>query len=578
MKQVTSHQRITLLTRICIIIMVVFVGRLFYMQIIRHDHYTALASEEQVKTRAIPATRGEIYAFDGDKPIKLVYNEPVFTVFADPETVKEPKTIVKELKSIAGAETVSNVDELVRDKPMRYHVVAKNITMKQAKLLKAKKLAGLGFQQTSRRFYPEGQLASQTLGFVNADGQGQYGVEAQLQSELEGKDGVLKSVTDVANIPLTIGSKNTEIPARHGKNVVLTLDRNIQSYTEKALADGVSRSGASKGSAIVMDPRTGRVLAMANVPTYNPEKYGEVTDASAFNNNVIMSPYEPGSVMKTFTSAVGIDRGAIKANSTYNNTDTIKVFDRSISNLTKGQTGNITMQHALNFSLNTGMVTIVQRLGDGTNITREARNIMYDYLHNRYMLGQKTGIELSGEAAGEVISPENVEGNAVRYANMSFGQGMNLTMVQVAAGFSSIVNGGNYYKPTVISGYIDDEGSYQPASTPVPLQRTMSEAASAETKQMIHDARAAFHGRLDKPGYDIGGKTGTSQTLIQGSYDNDQTIASYLGYGGDSTPRYVIMVQVSAEGKSFGGSSDAMPIFTDISNWMIDYMKLQPRS
>lgn len=571
------HSRISLLLKFSIVIVLLFTARLFYMQVVQHDHYKALASKEQIKSQIIPATRGEIYAMDGTSPVKLVLNEAVYTVFADPIEVTQPTKIVTAIKEIAGGEARENLEVLVRNKPSRYQVLAKNVTLKQAELLKAKKLKGLGFQQTVRRVYPEGQLAAQTLGFVNAEEKGQYGVEEALQSELKGEDGVRKSVTDVANIPLTIGKNNTEVAPKNGKNVVLSLDRNVQSYTEKALADGMKRVGATQGSVVVMDPQTGKVMAMANLPTYNPEQFTKVQDAAAFNNKVITSPYEPGSVMKTFTVATGIDKGVMTPSSTYNNTDRITVDDITIGNASKGQTGTISMQHALNWSLNTGMVTVAQRLGDGTYITRQARSTMYDYFHNRFGLGELTGIELAGEASGEIISPEEVQGNAVRYSNMSFGQGMNPTMLQVATGFSSIVNGGRYFKPTIIAGAVSDSGTYSANQAPVPIRQVISENSSKVAKQMIHDARNAFYSGQDKKGYDIGGKTGTSQTLINGSYDNSQTVGSYLGYGGDTVPRYVIMVQVSADGKNLAGNTDAMPIFTDISNWMIDYMKLQPQ-
>jgi cell division protein FtsI/penicillin-binding protein 2 len=571
------HSRISLLFKLSMVIVALFTVRLFYMQVVQHDHYKALASKEQIKSQIIPATRGEIYGLDGTSPVKLVLNEAVYTVFADPVEVTQPSKIVSAVKEVAGGEALDNLDVLVRDKPSRYRILAKNVTLKQAEILKAKKLKGLGFQQTVRRVYPEGQLAAQTLGFVNAEEKGQYGVEGALQDELKGVDGLRKSVTDVANIPLTIGKNNTEVAPKNGKNVVLSLDRNVQSYTEKALADGMKRVGATKGSVVVMDPQTGKVMAMANLPTYNPEQYTKVMDAAAFNNSVIASPYEPGSVMKTFTVATGLDKGVMTPTSTYTNTDKITVDDITIGNATKGQTGVITIQHALNWSLNTGMVTVAQRLGDGTYINRQARNTMYEYFHNRFGLGEKTGIELSGEASGDLIAPDQVEGNAVRYSNMSFGQGMNPTMLQVATGFGSIINGGRYFKPTVLAGSIDDSGRYTPNPTPAPVRQTISENSSNVARQMIHDARNAFYSGKDKRGYDIGGKTGTSQTLINGSYENSQTVGSYLGYGGDTKPRYVIMVQVSAEGKNLAGNTDAMPIFTDISNWMIDYMKLQPQ-
>lgn len=571
----TPHNRIRILIWFLGIVMLLFVARLFDLQIIKHGAYVKKAESEQVKSLVIHAKRGEIYALDNGTPVKMVLNENVYTVFADPVEVKDPDAVVKAVREIAGGTTENGIEKLVRDKPYRYRIIAKNLSRKQAEMLRDKRIAGVGLQEATRRVYPEASLAAQTLGFVNAEDKGQYGVEEALDDQLRGKDGMLRSVTDVRNVPLTIGNNSTRVAKQDGKNIVLSIDRNVQAYTQKTLAQQMKKIGATNGSALVMDPQTGKVLAMANLPTYNPEKFTSVTDAAAFNNAIITTPYEPGSVMKTFTVATGLDKGVITANSTYNNTDSIKVDDRTITNLSRGQTGQITIQHALNWSLNTGMVTVAERLGDGNNITQGARNTIYDYFHNRFGLGQATGIELAGEVNGRVIPPNTVEGNAVRYSNMTFGQGMDPTMVQVAAGFSSIINGGKYYQPTVVAGEMRGD-EYVANKAPKPLRQTISASASNKARQMVHDARAAFYSRTDKKGYDIGGKTGTSQTLINGSYDNGQTVGTYLGYGGDDRPRYVIMVQVSAPGKGFAGT-DAMLVFNDVSNWLIDYMKLQPK-
>lgn len=576
-KVANPHLRIQLLTWLLLLAIILFIGRLFQLQVLQHEYYTDLAQSEQVKQLVIPASRGEIYALDRGQPAELVLNEAVYTVFVDPKEVKNPQAIETAVNEIAGGTALDDIAEKAGAKPSRYQVVARNVTRKQAELLKEKKLAGLGFQQTTRRIYPEGKLAAQVLGFVNAEGKGQYGVEGALNKDLTGEDGLRRSVTDIANVPLTIGSENTEVPARHGKNIVLSVDRNIQSYTESALKDGMKEFGATKGSAVVMDPNTGRVLAMANFPTYSPEKYNKVQNGEVFNNGVISTPYEPGSVMKTFTIATALDKGVITPKSTYNNTDYIRVEDRTITNAAKGQTGTITIQHALNWSLNTGMVTVAQRLGDGKSITYGARETMYNYFHDRFGLGAPTGIELAGEASGRIIPPSDPEGNAVRYSNMSFGQGLDITMLQVAAGFSSLVNGGEYYKPTILAGTVDDDGNYTPSATPKPEKQVVSPSASKTVKKMIRNARRAFYTQNDKKGYDIGGKTGTSQGIVNGKYTFDETIASYLGYGGDTKPRYVIMVQVSAKGKKFEGNIHAQPIFTKISNWMIDYMALQPK-
>lgn len=559
-----------------LVIMAVFVVRLFYLQIIQHSYYTSLANKEQVKRLTIPAKRGLIYALDGDKPVQLVMNETVYTVFADPQTTDNDSKIIDVIRRVAGGNVRSDLQGLLDNKASRYQILATNVTRTQADIIKQAGLNGIGFQQESQRVYPEGSLAAQTLGFVDFSGNGQYGVEGKLNDRLVGKDGLLQSVTDVSDVPLTIGNQNINKPAVDGENIVLSIDRNVQSYAEQALAAGLQRTGATNGSVVVMDPQTGKVMAMANLPTYNPAEFNKVEDGSVFNNAIVSAPYEPGSDIKTLTMATGIDKGVVTPTSTYVNTDHINIDGEEISNATLGRTGEITFQTALNYSLNTGFVTVAERLGDGSNITLGARNTMYDYFYNKFKLGQLTGIEVSGEVPGTIIAPDQPDGNAVRYSNMAFGQGMDDTMIQVAAAFSSIVDGGQYHKPTVLAGTVDTNGNYIANKVASP-QTAISKSAADQVREMTHTARGTVFANADKPGYEVGGKTGTSQTLINGNYNNNQTVGTYLGYGGDSMPRYVIMIQVSGKNKTLQGARDAGPIFTDMSNWMIDYLKLQPK-
>jgi cell division protein FtsI (penicillin-binding protein 3) len=330
---------------------------------------------------------------------------------------------------------------------------------------------------------------------------------------------------------------------------------------------------------MVTDPGTGKVLAMVSLPTYDPGDLSGVKDVAVFNNNAVSTPYEAGSIIKTLTLAAGIDKNVVQPNSTYNNTDYIRVEDRTISNATKGQTGTITMQDALNYSLNTGMVTVAQRLGDGANITVEARNTMYEYFYNKLGLGKVTGIELANEAQGTVVPPTDPDGGAVRYSNMSFGQGMDVTMVQVCAAFGAVINGGTYYQPTIVTGKVTSDGEFEPSAAKPARSGVIKEDTSDKVREMVYEARNKFYSGQDKPGYYVGGKTGTSQTLEDGLYVDNQTVGTYLGFGGarDEPPKYVIMVQVSGKNMNLVGNRDAMPIFTDISNWMIDYMKLPPK-
>ena len=579
--QFSRANRTHLLAVATLLVMAVFVVRLFYLQIIQHDLYANLANQEQVRQLDLPAVRGEIYAMDGDTPVKLALNETVYTVWADPHVVEEPDAIVRVVEKEAGDESVDDMRALFDNTESRYAVLARNVTSAQAKAIKAEELYGVGFTAGVRRVYPEGQLASQVLGFVNADGKGQYGVEGALDEQLKGQDGVLKTVVDVHDVPLTIGSDNVNVPAEDGDNVVLTIDRNVQNAAEEILATQLKKIGATQGSLLVMDPNTGDVLAMANYPTYDPSNLSSVKDVALFNNPIISHPYEPASVIKTVDFSTAIDKGAITPKSTYINTGQIQVEDRVINNASKPASlmGEIDMQTALNWSFNTGAVTAAKRLGkDKDTIDSTARNILYEYYHDRFHLGQLTGIELQGEAPGTVVPPTDVQGNAVRYANMTFGQGLDVTTLQTAAAFSAIINGGVYHPPTVVAGTIDENGDFT-AAEEKETNQAISASTSATMREMIHVARQQFgYNNQDPAGYYIGGKTGTAQTVENGEYTFDQQTGTYAGFGGTpgEKPAYVAMAFVAKPDTQLGGQ-DAKVVFDPMSNWMINYLKLAPK-
>lgn len=559
-----------------IALMGLFVVRLFYIQIIQHEHYMLLANSEQLRQWKLPAVRGEIYALDGDKPTKLVLNQTVYTLWADPKVVEDPTKVSEVLQRIVKGKLRSNYRELLAMTDTRYQILAKDVTYREAQAIKKEQLYGIGFERGEKRVYPEGKLASQIVGFVNNDGTGQYGIEGKLDAELKGKDGMLKTVADVRDVPLTIGKDNVNIPAENGKNVVLTIDRNIQAKAEQLAAKHAKRLGATYASLLVMDPQNGRVLAMANVPTYDPSDLRTITDIADVNNRIITRPYEPASVIKTVTMATGVDKGVMTPASRYVNTNYITIDDATITNVSKNFTGNITMQTVLDASLNTGTVTMAEWLGGGS-INRQARDTMYTYFHDKLRLGERTGIELAGEAKGIVVPPTDVQGNAVRYANMTFGQGLDVTPLQVATAFSAIVNGGTYIKPTVIAGSIDADGAYHKAA-PHTGERVLKESTSQTLREMLYSARGRWDGGNDPKGYAIGGKTGTAQTIENGKYVFSQTEGTYLGMGGEKgkPPRYVILTTFAGPNRTYGGF-DALPAFTDMSNWMVSYLKLEPK-
>ncbi len=575
-----ARRKSELLRLFLVVVMALVVMRLFYIQIIQHEHYKQKAYQEQVAKFVLPATRGQIFAREGDSLVPLVLNQPVYTAYADPQEVTDKSKLVETIKKIAGGNVNEGYEAGLKSKKLRYVVLARKLSQTQAKLLKKAAVPGVGLTETDQRVYPEGSLAGQLLGYVNNEAKGQYGIEEALDKRLKGVNGKLQAVTDVRRIPLTVSKDDISIPAKNGDDLALSIDVNIQSYAESALKQGLDRVQATKGSVVVMNPGNGQIMAMANYPSYDPGNYHKVEDYRIFQNDIVSSPYEAGSVMKTLSMGAGLDSGVVSVGTTFNNRGYVQIDDTKISNVEEDPiSANATMTDVLHYSLNTGVVFVLQQMGGG-KVNLQAREKLYDYYYNHYGFGQLTGVEQAGESGGIIISPDEEQGNNVRYANMAFGQGLDVTMLQVASAFSATINGGTYYKPTLVSGIVDNNGSVQAQAGKVARAGVLQPAVSASLKKMIIEGRqlGALGGK-DRPGYQIGGKTGTSQIIdpATGKYTDNNSIGSYLGFGGNTAPHYVIMVQVKdSKAAGYAGTTAAGPIFTDVSNWLVDYLKIPP--
>lgn len=558
---------------------VVILLQLFLIQIVQHDSWVKRAEDEHIVQSTIKAERGEIYMMDGDQPTLVVMNESSWTVVIDPMLVDAEELESTLSKIIPKDKMVAEFKDATADKTRRYYVLARGLKRDAAEKIKEAALAGVYLKEGNARVYPEGQMASSLLGFVNNDGKGQYGVEGALDKELAGEDGVLKTVTDVNNVALSIGDDNVRVPAKNGKNVVLSVDRNIQYRLEKYLKEQMDSSTATHAAGLVMNPQNGEVWALANLPTYDATNYANIEDASVFINEPLESAYEPGSMCKTFSFSAAIDQGKMTPQTTYNNSGYMMVDNWKIENAYKGQLGTITMQTGLDYSLNTSSMTALLWLGgDNNQITQAGKNMLYKYYHDLFGFGEYTGIELF-ESPGVITEPDAADAYNSRYANMTFGQGMQITMMQLASAFSSVINGGEFYRPTVVAGEVAENGDFLYQDSPESIRTTVSTETSSTMRQMLYGTRAYKRTNgTDKAGYYIGGKTGTSQGIKDGAYTFDETVGNYIGFGGaeGEMPEYVIMVKIWGDGKKMEGEKDAMPIFDKMSEYMIDYLQIKP--
>ncbi len=559
----------------------VIVTRLFFIQILEHEVWSEKAAAQQTLSSTIPAKRGEIYMMDGEEPTAVVMNATVYTVVVDPMLANR-ENLEGKLSGILEGKMTANWDEVFKNRALRYYVVAKDVERAKAEEIAEANLVGVWLQSGTKRVYPEGELGSAVLGFVNMEGKGQYGVEGALNEKLSGKDGLLKTVKDVNNVALSIGDDNIKTPAQDGENVVLTIDKNMQHNVEKIIEKKAQDLGFANVSALVMDPNTGEIWAMADIPGYDPGNYGSVTDARVFVNHTVEDPFEPASVCKTFTFATAVEHGLMTPETTFINNGETYVDGWPIKNAEQGSylLGAQTMQVAFNYSLNTGSTQALRWLGgDPNNINATGRERLYEYYHDRFGLGQETGIELY-ESTGMLIEP-NAEhyGLDSTYANMTFGQNMQATMVQVAAAFASVVNGGEFYQPTVVAGKMEN-GEFVERENAKPLRNTISQETSATMREMLYNTRRAWRNTgLDKDGYYVGGKTGTAQVIRDGAYSLDETVATYVGFGGQAgeLPQYVIMVRIWEDGKVAGGQAHALPVFNDLKEYVQNYLRIQPK-
>ena len=578
----TSH-RIKILKNVVLIALGIILLRLFFIQIIEHNAWVAKADEAHTLLETITAKRGEIYMMDEDEPVAVALNQTTYQIIIDP-AVTEKEGIKHALETYAKDYIAVNIDEIYNTEGLRYSIVAKNVPREAADKIAAENLGAVWFKKNNQRVYPEGDLASGLLGFVNADGLGQYGVEGSLNDALSGKDGLLKATADINKVALSIGKDNVKIPAEDGKNVVLSVDRGLQKGVEEIAVDAINNTAATNASVLIMDPNTGEVLTMANLPNYNPSDYGNVKDASAYINYTTEVPYEPASICKSFAFSAALNEGAMTADTTYFNEGYTTVDGWKIQNAEQRASiyGTINMKTALYWSLNTGSIQALRLLGgSASEITQQGREKLYDYYYNKFRLGQISGIELI-EAEGFIPDPNEGWGRDSVYANMTFGQNLGITMIQTATAFSAVVNGGYYRTPFIVKGTMENGELVEKPHTEAVEDKILSDETSAAMRDMlIYNRNYKVRGGIDKPGYAIGGKSGTAQVVRNGAYDDTfaELIGSYIGFVGPEgeLPKYVIMVKMWGEGQSIE-SGDAMNLFDKISNYAINYLKIPPKA
>ena len=430
-------------------------------------------------------------------------------------------------------------------------------------------LWGVRLVRSSVRLYPAGDLAGQLIGYVGRDGAGLWGVEADFDSMLRGKDGWITTERDALGRPIAFSARS-ERAAVEGGEVQLTVDRFMQAITEKALDAALQKHAAKSGSIIVMNPRTGAVLAMASRPGVPLSKVN-LNDKSLdalVRNRAITDLYEPGSTMKTLTTAMAIDKGLVRPDSTYNDTGGVKVSNYTIQNWDFSANGITTVRQYLQKSLNTGSVWLAQQVGPES---------FYQYV-KAFGLGESTHVGLAGEAEGQYRTPNDPNWYAVDLATNSYGQGIAVSPLQMLTAVNTIANQGRLMRPYIVSKIVTNNSSR--TFGPVEVRQVITPQTAATVLKLMNDVvdGVDLHG-AKTPGYHVAGKTGTTLVSIPTGYDLDSTIASFVGFIPYEDPQVSVLIKIDqpSGGLNLGGQV-AAPVFQQVASQIMDYLRVPPRN
>lgn len=443
----------------------------------------------------------------------------------------------------------------------------RKITDARAEELAASRSADLGY--VTDRFYPAGALAADTVGFLGYDQNGrvgQYGIEAAYDRELSGRSSVTPLVRwDIGTqlkrlFGMDTPSESSVNDAPH--DIELTLDKNIQSYANDVLARVLKTYSAASGVLIVQEPTTGRILALADSPTFDPNEYGTAPTINFLNSALL--PFEPGSSFKPFTMAMGLDLKQVTPNTTFDDTGDVVIDGYTIKNFNEGHFGRISMTKVLEKSVNTGVMWVQGKVGN---------DAFRDYAISMGF-GQRTGIDLPGESSGDL---DNLySGRRINFLTASFGQGITVTPLQLINGYSAIANGGKLMKPYVVAAIRDQQGK-RVETQPEVAATPFSEKTAATLRTMLTSVVDNGFDKARIPRYDVAGKTGTAQIASpQGGYLEHQYNHSFVGFAPASNPKFVILIKMEKpQGITFAADS-LSPAFKDMASFLLNYLEIPP--
>ncbi|MCX6023570.1 MAG: penicillin-binding transpeptidase domain-containing protein [Chloroflexi bacterium] len=540
--------------------------RVGYLQVVQGAEYREQAREEHWSRQTLKPLRGAILDRNGH-PLALSVTS--YDISVSPRTYKTPEARDKAIKDLAQALEVPEpeIAGLVRGAGDRYSVlVRRQVDYNAGQRVGQAGIPGVLLEETGRRTYPEGALGSAVLGFLGRDGEGLSGLEADYNRDLGGIPGWVLFERDVIGDPIPFGFKE-EVPAAPGGSLVLTLDRYIQRMVEQRLDEAVTRHNAIGGTILVMEAKTGAILAMATRPSYDVRALdlGVPSNQEMLRNRAITDMYEPGSTFKVLTVAAAINEGLVTPDTRYYDAGPINRGGWMINTWNGAHYGWETMTEMLQHSNNIGAVWAAEKLG---------KDRFYQYVRG-FGFGQRTNLGLSGEALGQLRWPDDPTWSTIDLATNSFGQGINVTPVQMITAVAAVVNGGNLMRPYLVKAVDTPQGmrTYQP----VTVRRVISEETASKVRLMMNAVAQGGETKLaNVPGYKVGGKTGTASVPKPGGYTQDDTIASFVGFAPLEDPQFVALVRIDEPKDSPWGSVVASPLFSDVARDILAYWRTPP--
>ncbi len=537
------------------------IGRLIYIQIIRHDYYRAQAFGQQKLIIPEKGERGRIFFSQGQI---LATNKKEIFLHINPREIEKKEETALILSETLSLDKNWLLERIRRDSS--FVRIKNNLTEKEIRDLKEKKIKGVYLGREVKRIYPHNSLASQVVGFVGGDGIGQYGLEGFYNQILEGEKGFRKKTRVFRESPFIN-------PGKRGSDLFLTLDYNIQFKAERLLVQANNSLDFERGTILVICPRSGKIIALANFPNFNPNQYEQENDFKIFKNSAVQRIFEPGSVLKPITMAAALEEQKITPQTTYIDEGKVRIGGHIIRNYGRRVWGERTMTEVLDRSINTGAVFVQKELGNQKFL---------EYLE-KFGFFKKTEIDLQGEVFSK--NREFKRGYEINFATASFGQGIEMTPIQLARAFLVIANNGRLVRPYLVEKIKNADGEIIKTSPhepqPVDENRVISaKTASQLTTMMVSSVEKGWARRAKIPGYYLAGKTGTAQVPwsalgVEKRGYSDKTVQSFVGFGPAFNPQFLILVALDNP-RTRTAEHSALPLFRELAGHIIEYYQIPP--